>query len=85
MSKTNSQFLISITPSRDGVVTALRTMLTDELVLEMAKSDVPIPDEVAANKRALTDIRDSGIVLQRRLVSRLSQLGYQVTLQPLAT
>lgn len=59
MSKTNSQFLISITPSRDGLLTALRPFLTDELILEMAKWDVPVAED---NQIALAEIRDSAIV-----------------------
>lgn len=62
MLKTNGQFLISITPSCDELLIALRALLTDKLILEMAESDVLIPEEVAANKGMLTAIRDSGIV-----------------------
>jgi hypothetical protein len=62
MSNTNSLFLTSIAPSCDGLLAALRTALTDKLILEMAESDVLIPEEVAANKSVLTTIRDSGVV-----------------------
>ena len=54
--------LTSIDPSADGVLLALRPHLTAELILEMAKSDVDIPEEVAANKSALTTIKNSGDV-----------------------
>jgi len=62
MAMTDWEVLRSISPSRDGLLIALRTLLTDELIQEMAEGDVDYDDEVARNKSALTSYRDSGIV-----------------------
>ncbi len=61
MSKNGFSFA-GIQPSRDGLLIALRPCLTDDLIVEMAKSDVDIPKEVAANLNALTAIRDTALV-----------------------
>jgi|GEM_PF-6654876 len=58
----DTAFLSSIEPSRDNLLVALRSELNDDVILEMAKSDVPIREEVAANRESLVAIRDSGIV-----------------------
>ncbi len=59
---TDWEVLKSISPSRDGLLIALRPLLTDELIQEMAEGDVDYDDEVTRNKSALTSYRDCSVV-----------------------
>jgi hypothetical protein len=54
--------LASLVPSGEALLDGLRPLLTDELVGEMAASDVPFPEEVLPNTARLTDYRDTGAV-----------------------
>src|SRR5918995_6147780 len=54
--------LTSLEPSRHGLLDALRPLLTEDIVLQMAASDVDIPSEVRANLKVLTEIRNTGKV-----------------------
>lgn len=62
MQTPTSELLPAIEPSRDALLIALRPLLSNDLILTMAESDVLIPNEVRANQNALAGIRDSGIV-----------------------
>lgn len=62
MAMTDWEVLKSISSSRDGLLIALRPLLTDELIQEMAEGDVDYDDQVALNRSALTSYRDTGVV-----------------------